>query len=339
MYFAPFLDLRGIGKSGIFMFFLLSSFLLTLPMLGKRKEIFTLPVMSHYWQRRFFRIYPLYTLYLLMAVASTWLMASRLGRVGEGIPFSLDWRDFFNHMTLQEGKGVTWSIAVEFKFYFILPFVVFAFASVRSRGLRITVLFSVLLLLLFHVISPASGSATSDPRLLPYMPIFIIGVLLAVMQHDINRKLPYAEHVKRACRYLGYVGVVGIVVMTPLVFSRLVNSIPSDHFHKQFILYSLLWSFVLLSAVNVRGVLQRFFSLPILRFYGALSFSLYLFHPIFIRLVQSLEANRYLGAWLVLLASTVSSYVSFRLLEGPVSKFKVTRNLLSSLFARRDRAG
>ena len=63
MFFIPLLDLRGVGKSGVFLFFLLSSFLLTLPLLRKKKEVLSLSVMSHYWQRRFFRIYPLYTLY------------------------------------------------------------------------------------------------------------------------------------------------------------------------------------------------------------------------------------------------------------------------------------
>src|SRR5262245_2640690 len=61
-FLAPFLDLRGIGKSGVILFFLLSSFLLTLPLLRNGKEVLSRPVMSHYWQRRFFRIYPLYTL-------------------------------------------------------------------------------------------------------------------------------------------------------------------------------------------------------------------------------------------------------------------------------------
>jgi len=78
MFFLPFLDLRGIGKSGVFLFFLLSSFLLTLPLLRKGKEVLSFSVMSHYWQRRFFRIYPLYTIYLLMGVISSLVIASYL---------------------------------------------------------------------------------------------------------------------------------------------------------------------------------------------------------------------------------------------------------------------
>lgn len=134
MFFLPFFDLRGIGKSGVFLFFLLSAFLLILPLLKKGREVLSFPVMSHYWQRRFFRIYPLYTAYLLLAVVSTLVIGILFGKDGVGIPFALDWYGFFNHLTLQESKGVTWSIAVEFKFYFILPIFVLGIVLIRNYG-------------------------------------------------------------------------------------------------------------------------------------------------------------------------------------------------------------
>ncbi|MEG3765206.1 acyltransferase family protein [Alteromonas sp. 14N.309.X.WAT.G.H12] len=49
MYFLPFLRFEGMGKSGVYLFFLLSSFLLTIPLLEKGKNIFTSKHMSHYW--------------------------------------------------------------------------------------------------------------------------------------------------------------------------------------------------------------------------------------------------------------------------------------------------
>ena len=325
MFFAPFLDLRGTGKSGVFLFFLLSSFLLTLPLLRKGKEVLTFPVMSHYWQRRFFRIYPLYTLYLLLALISTWGIAAVLGKSGVGIPFSLDWHGFINHLLLQEGEGVTWSIAVEFKFYFILPVFVLAIVFVRSYGMVSIILFFSVLLLLSQVVSPQDLSLKNDARLLPYMPIFIIGMFLAVLQDYTNSKAGKIKHLTSIYRYLGYVGVAGVILMTPLFFSLFGEKIPDDYFHKQFILYTIFWSFILLSSVNVPGFIQQFFTLPIFRFYGALSFSLYLFHVIFINIFNSLELNGYISAWLVLLASTGSAYISFKLLEYPASKYKLDR--------------
>lgn len=326
MFVMPFLDLRGIGKSGVFLFFLLSSFLLTLPLLNQGKKILTLPVMSHYWQRRFLRIYPLYTLYLLTGVLSTWFVATFIEQNDIAIPFSLDWIGFFKHLTLQEGRGVTWSIAVEFKFYFILPVLAFALVSIRSYNTWGALVFLLLLLLLSQIITPQSESLINDSRMLPYMPIFLIGMLLAVIQNDINHKIRYTRYLKYTYKYLGYIGLIGISAMTPLIYSLLNDHVPSDYFHRQFILYTLLWSFVLLSAVNVRGPIQWFFTLPILRFYGALSFSLYLFHVVFIDILRLFDLNPYVNAWIVLLGSTASAYISFSLLERPVSQYKFFRN-------------
>lgn len=329
MFFLPFLDLRGIGKAGVFLFFLLSSFLLTLPLLRKGKEILTFSLMSHYWQRRFFRIYPLYTLYLLFGVISTWVIATTLGKNGVGIPFCLNWAGFIKQLALLEGKGVTWSIAVEFKFYFVLPFLVLAIVLVLSHGLRYATLFFLSLLFLSQAISPQGESLINDSRLLPYMPIFIIGMFVAVLQEHINNNKPN-NLITSILKYLGYLGVVGVIVMTPLVFSLFGDRLATDYFHRQFILYSMFWSFVLLSSVNVQGSLQWFFTLPILRFYGALSFGLYLFHPIFIGAIRRVGLNGYMSSWVVLFGATATAYLSFRFLEGPVSKYKIGRIALAS---------
>lgn len=290
MFFIPFLDFRGIGKSGVFLFFLLSSFLLTLPLLRKGKEVLSFPVMSHYWQRRFFRIYPLYTLYLLLGVISTLVITATLKKSGVGIPFELDWIGFINHLALLEGKGVTWSIAVEFKFYFTLPLFVLAIVLVRPFGSIGVIGLFVFLMMLSQFISPQSESLMNDARLLPYMPIFIIGMFLAVLQDYINNNKSN-KIITFVCRYGGYFGVVGVIVMTPSVFSFFGERVENNHFHKEFILYAIFWSFILLSSVNSQGALQKLFTFPILRFYGALSFSLYLFHPIFIAALNRMELN------------------------------------------------
>jgi len=330
MFFAPFLDLRGVGKSGVFLFFLLSSFLLTLPLLDKGKQVFTLQVMSQYWQRRLFRIYPLYTVYLLLGVFSTWVIANFFEEYWIAIPFDLDWTGFARNLFLLEGKGINWSIVVEFKFYFILPVLVLLITLIRSYGHVATILFFFTLMVLSQVVFPQSESVVNDTRLLPYMPIFIVGMFLAVLQDHINNAKPN-NTIYFLLRFLGVLGVVGVMVMTPSVFPLFGNQVKGDYFHKQFILYALFWSFVILSAVNVQGVLQRFLTLPALRFYGAISFSLYLLHLIFIRAVRLAGIDGYMSSWAVLLGSTLAAYISFKFLEAPASKYKLDRGTLVSI--------
>jgi peptidoglycan/LPS O-acetylase OafA/YrhL len=320
MFSIPFLDLRGTGKSGVFLFFLLSSFLLTSQLLRSGKKVLTFPVMFHYWQRRFFRIYPLYTLYLLFGIFSTWTISIILGKNSIGLPFSLDWQGFFKHITLQEAKGVTWSIIVEFKFYFVLPFLVSTIAIVRTSGRIAMFGFCLCLLCLVQVLSLQTQIVTGDVRLLPYLPIFVTGMIIAIIQEEIDKSKVTQDRAISILKYLGYVGCAGIIIMTPLVFSLFGDRVPNNYFHKQFILYAVFWSFVILSCVNVRGFIQRFFTLPILRFYGALSFGIYLFHPIFITALEFLRVNEYISAWTVLLASTISAYGSLKFIENPISK-------------------
>lgn len=321
MFFLPFLNLRGIGKSGVFLFFLLSSFLLTLPLLHKGKKIFSFPVMSHYWQRRFFRIYPLYTIYLLLGVIST-LIVDSCGEGGIVIPFKLDWSGLLNHLMLIEGKKVTWSIAVEFKFYFILPFLVLLVVLIRPYGHLFTTGIFVFLLVLSQVVSPQGDSSLNDTRILPYIPIFITGIFLAFIQDAIN-KSESNKTINTVLKYAGYFGVVGIITMTPLAFSVIGYEVDKTYFHKEFILYAVFWSFVILSAINVKGWIQWFLESYILKFYGAISFSLYLLHIVFVNVLENMGVDGYTGAWLVLMGSTVAAYISFRALEEPLSRYKI----------------
>jgi peptidoglycan/LPS O-acetylase OafA/YrhL len=153
-------------------------------------------------------------------------------------------------------------------------------------------------------------------------------MFLAVLQDYINTSKNKARYITLIIKYMGFVGVGGVILMTPLVFSMFGDKVPNNFFHKQFILYAVLWSLVLLSAVNVEGVIQKLFTLRILRFYGALSFSLYLFHVIFLGAFNRIELNGYISAWGVLLGSTIAAYISFKFLESPVSKYKLSQSSL-----------
>ena len=71
----PFLDLYGIGKGGVYLFFILSSFLLTLPFIKMGKKSMTKAFFLKYAYRRFMRIYPLYILYLAGILIVSYLVA------------------------------------------------------------------------------------------------------------------------------------------------------------------------------------------------------------------------------------------------------------------------
>jgi peptidoglycan/LPS O-acetylase OafA/YrhL len=320
MFALPLLDLRGIGKSGVFLFFLLSSFLLTLQLLQLGDALLAPRNMLRYWQRRVLRIYPLFTLYLLLAVASTWVLANQLDNADSGIPFALDWQGLLAHLTLQEGKGVTWSIAVEFKFYFLLPLAAWLVHRAGRYGSAPPVALLLAAIALCLWLFPASSAGRNDASLTPYLPIFLTGMLAALLQHRLNvRDTPLPAVAVMATRWLGWLAVLALVAMTPRVFSLLGEYVPHNHFHKAFLPYALLWALVMFCAVNVEGGIHSFFSHPLLRFYGTISFSLYLLHPIFINAAQHAGLPGHAATWTVLVSATAIAWLSYKLVEQPFS--------------------
>jgi len=324
MYFLPYMNLHGIGKSGVFLFFLLSAFLLSRPLLEYSKSILSRSIVTHYGLRRFLRIYPLYIVYLMVALLSTWLLARGYSVNNVALPFTLNWSDVVGQLLLQDARGVTWSIAVEFKFYFILPILILIISFVLPLGFLLSSFLFLMLLVGSQIVSPQHDSHVNDARLLPYIPIFLFGVYLAVVQQYLqNSSALRVPRVQIILKCLGWLGVAGVVLMTPLFFSIVIAPVPKNYFHQEFILYAGFWSLILVSAINTQGYLNRFLCSSLLRFFGAVSFGVYLWHPIFIQILRVTELPSGVKAWLVLALATGFSYVTFRLIEKPASTYAI----------------
>ncbi len=323
MHLIPFLDFRGTGKSGVYLFFLLSSFLLSIPLLFKHATLFTAPVMGNYWMRRFLRIYPLYTAYLLAALVTTLALHHFFNMPETGAPYSLYPQEFLRNFLLLDAKGVTWSIAVEFKFYFILPILVILFHWLRRRGLMITSVVFCLLVLGCSLLWPTSEWVNNDIRLRYYLPIFLSGVYLAVLHDHILTEQPGSDLIRKIFKFLTPVAVLTLLFMTPAVHDVVTGSHTEySKFHRDFVIHSACWSVILMTATHGGGWISKFLRLRFLRVCGALSFSIYLFHAPLISILKRTDLNGTLCGWIVMLVTLAASYVSFRFLERPMSRIK-----------------
>lgn len=323
MHLIPFLDFRGTGKSGVYLFFLLSSFLLSMPLLFKHATLFTARVMGNYWMRRFLRIYPLYTVYLIAAMVSTLALHHFFKMPDTGVPYSLHPREFLRNFLLLETKGVTWSIAVEFKFYFILPLLILLFHQFRRRGLVVTSVAFCILVLGCSFVWPTSEWVNNDLRLRYYLPIFLSGVYLAVLHDHILAGKPGSDLIRKICKWLTPPAVVVLLLMTPAIHDLITGS-TTEHskFHRDFVIHSACWSVILMAATHGGGWITKFFNLRFLRACGALSFSIYLFHLPVISILKRTDLNHTLCGWIVMLVALAASWVSFRFLERPMSRIK-----------------
>ena len=322
----PGLDLSGIGKSGVYLFFLLSSFLLTLPFLEKGASAFTVRPMANYGVRRFFRIYPLFVFYLLTCVLGTWSVAyfdiyTPLG----GIPFALNWSEFLDHLLLQKGYSVTWSIPVEFRYYFVLPLVAALYVFIARARLWLSLLISAMLIAATQVFWPQQSVPLNSPYLGPYLCLFLMGAALAVIYHYWKQSaLQKSSASRRLIEWGGWISLVIIACMTPSLVSLVLQQpISITYFHRQFLLYGLLWSMVLLACVSGRGGMANVFALPILRYFGFISFSLYLFHITAIKLLVAFAPELPGAAWFALVLSIAIAHLTWTLIEKPSAKVRV----------------
>src|SRR3989304_8888623 len=109
----PGIDLGGTGRSAVYLFFVLSAFLLMNQFLtADRARLVAFTV--DYLIRRTFRILPLFAavllLYALAGVA--WWSTDR-----ESSPLSIE--SALWHLALFEGRDFFWAVPVEFKFYLV----------------------------------------------------------------------------------------------------------------------------------------------------------------------------------------------------------------------------
>lgn len=322
MYLFPYLDFQGVGKSGVFLFFILSSFLLSVPLLSSNKPIFGAETMSRYWQRRFFRIYPLFFIYLLFILLNSYLFWLLRDKSERGVPFYLDPQSFMQHLFLMEGKGVTWSIAVEFKFYFLLPIIILFVKKINDFNEVAAIFFLLACLTLTSVLFPASESVINDTSIAPYVPIFLVGISIAYM-HTLGQGRVIRKSNPSFTKLIGYLGVAGVTILIPELYSAIFQPVPRNHFHKEFLVFSVFWAMVLLSIINEDSVITSVLCLKLLRFFGSISFSLYLIHHPVIHMVSFFDMNPYLSAWSVLIFSTGLSYLTFRFIELPASKLMI----------------
>jgi peptidoglycan/LPS O-acetylase OafA/YrhL len=312
-------DFTGIGKCGVALFFILSAHLLTNQFMQKDSSVcWTASNLKHYFIRRFSRIYPLYFVYLTTALLTTWASAALLKmRKPDGVPLTIDLPAWFQHMILTRGDGVTWSIAVEFKYYFILPLVAWILHKMRRNGPWSQIFLMFALITIAAILWPPSEIQGNDTRLRAYLGVFLTGSFCGLLGSFWER---FPEWKYKLLYPLQIAGLLFIVITTPPLVKKLGLVNPENyHPEKWMFAHGLAFIPILFAAAYGSGVANKFFSNRFLRFVGMISFSLYLWHPVFIRggarLLKGYDPQ--MVGWIALAGTLIASYISYRLFEKP----------------------
>ena len=305
--------LSGIGKSGVYLFYVLSAFLLARLMLlrGERLGYGNARMWADYALRRVLRIWPLYLVVLLLS----WLLTTQ---GVAGWHYQIDTRSLLRHLTLREGQSVLWSIPVEFTFYLLLPLLVLAAAWLRRRALPAVVEVTVAALLMYAVLRvwPPAQAPENDIHVWHYLPVFLCGVYAARI--DVGLRTGSQSRV-RLWALVGVAALGAFVATLPEVWAWLTGSAARpDLGHRWFLFFGLLWSALLLAVLHGPGWLRRPFAHPALRLVGVISFSAYLWHmPILDYVRTHAGVQGALAGWLAFAAALVAAALSWWWLERP----------------------
>ncbi len=304
-----------IGQTGVDLFFVLSGFLITrILLLSKDSPHF----FSAFYARRALRIFPLYYAFLVLF----FFLLPVLFR--EAIPpFSTQVWSWFYLQNIpatfvnftSSGPSHFWSLAVEEHFYFVWPLMIFLLSRRQFKCLLVaTLLIPPLLRLAF--ISHGIGVFYFTPT---RMDSIGYGAVLAVLFTEEGSRKRWVVLLIRSM-------LVALPLLLLPAFARLSGS---QQVWLQVAKLSLIpafyFSLIGFSIMDPASQwLSRFFSIPLLRWLGKISYGLYVFHPTCADLVQrwlnpsSALVNLVASFGLTILVA----YLSFRFFESPITKLK-----------------
>lgn len=303
-------SMGGAGKSGVYLFYVLSAFLLARLMLlrGARDGYGNGRMWADYALRRVLRIWPLFLVVLLLSWALT------IAGVGAW-HYQINTASLLRHLTLREGQSVLWSIPVEFTFYLWLPLLVLAAAGLRARAHpAVEALVAIALMAAVLHAWPQSETPVNDIHLGHYLPVFLCGVFAARIDLALQ-----GRGGTRGWAVAGVIAIAAFAATLPAVWAWLTDTVPRPELgHQWFLFFGILWSVLLLAVLHGPGWLRRPFAHPAPRMVGVVSFSAYLWHmPIvdFARL--HLGAHGALAGWAILAVALVAASASWWWLERP----------------------
>jgi len=311
-WLAPF---TGLGGTGVTLFFVVSAFTLCLSM-DARKEDESTPLLN-YFLRRFFRIAPLFYVWIVLYCIRDKIVfddVHSLGEIARSVFFVLNL--FPGHE--QGFVWASWTIGVEMLFYALFP-AIFWFADKIGKAVALflaaLLVRSVWLTCVSHLVSDQQVAATYyNFSLLHHLPSFAFGVVL----YRIYRLLDFNRAQK-----LG-TGEMLIATFGVAWLSVAYGFIQIDTF-EGLTLEAATYGILLIGLAIKSPVL---FVNRVTRFYGKISYSVYLSHATTLFLLSRVFAVIYerfpdvtiaylLSLTLGLAIVTTLSYFTYRYIETP----------------------
>lgn len=303
---------------GVDIFFCLSGFLITRILLHSlEKGTFSF---KNFWIKRIFRIFPIY--YLTVFLVYFFIDKSHI----QSLLFYYSNFDFAFNKDIHPMRH-TWSLAVEEHYYLFVPIIIY-FLSKRFLLkfflyiIPVFVLSQVIYLALYHPYDIKILDKISSIRFLTLG----FGSFLALKEAELKKFTKYKK--------TAYFIILFLFIAGPLL--RFLN-LPVFYIIGRFIfsgIISILFLSILVSNhyFNKNCITQDFFSSRVLKFFGKISYGIYLYHlPIlFLFGVSHMQNYEFVSlSKFILILSTIIivSMISYEIIEKPMLKLKSYLNL------------
>jgi peptidoglycan/LPS O-acetylase OafA/YrhL len=323
------------GGLGVDIFFVISGFLITGLLVAEKSETGRIRFGS-FWARRARRLLPALAILLLVCTSAALFVGGDvlvgIGRQLLGAAtFSSNWlaiasgTSYFGGTTPELFRNL-WSLAVEEQFYLVWPFVVLLVVLLRWRWIRFGI---------FVVVAAASAAAMIieyspkvDPTRLYYGTDthsfgLALGAALAVAVSGMARHpLEWPRWSRRVLGIVGTLAVGGLIATSILV--------PDESalmFQGGFAAVAVLSAVAILGAILPGGLLGSALDLAPLRWIGARSYGLYLWHWPVLVLVTAAEPkwqDSTPTVWLIgavtVVITLAAAALSYQFVERPIRR-------------------
>lgn len=305
---------KGAGIAGVWIFFVLSGFLLAIPFVRKPELAVSSEYMTEYLARRLKRIVPMYYFFIVV----TFFLKDKFG--------SGAWR----HLLFLQGDGHLWTIPQEMLFYLFLPFIVAGnYFLFRGKPIRVVCGLLVLMVLTNIYLGKTVLSIYGQNIAMPaFVGIFICGILFSYVYHRVI--YPNRDRITRSAIARNAFSILGIVLLgcyvlfsTDTLFEP--NTLVVSEYRGWFAVTAGI--LILLALISPNALYDRLLSWTPLRAIGLVGFSFYLLHPTVISLTRGMQ-DYYLGFRLspeiqlivVLLITYFFSAFTYSYIERPFLK-------------------
>lgn len=283
----------GMDKLGVWIFFVLSSFLLTRQFITNG---FSAGSIIDYIVSRILRIIPAYIICVLVY--------AKLGLIEhENIINAVTFQYFYFHL---------WTIPVEFKYYFILPFVAFTFVLITERfGVAFLMTSCFIIACVFQYLFPIRLGFTSITAVYPYIPCFLYGSVAAIL----------LDKLKNHTRFLdltGFAILAVFVMISPGFISFMTGVYLGPYIVDKYNYVGILIAIFIYMYATGSGYIGKVLTSKALTYVGKYSFSIYLYHVIFLKFIS--DKHQHSLTWLLfaMAISVGAGGIMFYLIEKPL---------------------